>query len=135
MILDWKTMATSTMRVTNPLQTYLLILILEKNGMGIRFDGNQTVSLVQDYSTFDIKGAFSACLWVKSEDFNADILDSGRFSIKVRDGFLWGQAQVGGLIKKTEAIAMPTETWFHLIISWDEKTSSLHKQPRGLIPY
>ena len=52
---------------------------------------------------------------------NADILESGRFAIKLADGFFWGQAQVGGVIKKTESIALPVDEWFHLILSWDGK--------------
>ncbi len=92
-----------------------------KDGTGVRFDGNQTIRLEQNEATFDVKGPFSACLWVKTEDLDSDVLDSGRFGIKVRDGFLWGQAQVGGIIRKTESIALPTESWFHLILTWDEK--------------
>ena len=98
-----------------------------KNGTGIRFDGNQTIKLEQDDATFNIKGPFSVCLWLKSEDLNADILESGRFSIKLSDGFFWGQVQVGGVLKRTESIAMPSDEWFHIILSWDGKKLKLYK--------
>ena len=92
-----------------------------KDGIAVRFDGNQTIKLEQDVSTYNIQGPFSVCFWIKSEDLNADILESGRFAIKLADGFFWGQAQVGGVIKKTESIALPVDEWFHLILSWDGK--------------
>ena len=70
-----------------------------KDGIAVRFDGNQTIKLEQDVSTYNIQGPFSVCFWIKSEDLNADILESSRFAIKLADGFFWGQAQVGGVIE------------------------------------
>ncbi len=39
---------------------------IAKKGTGIRFDGYQTIKLEQDEATFNIKGPFSVCLWLKS---------------------------------------------------------------------
>ena len=98
-----------------------------KQGSGMRFDGNETIVLNQDATSFNVSGPFSVCIWLKSEDLNADVLQSGRFAIKIADGFLWGQARVGGIWKMTQAIPVPTEEWFHLILSWDENKLRLYR--------
>ena len=67
-----------------------------RNGSAIRFDGGETIVLEQDVTTFNVSGPFSLCIWLKSADLNAQIINSGRFAINVSDGFLWGQVQVGG---------------------------------------
>ena len=98
-----------------------------RNGSAIRFDGGETIVLEQDVTTFNVSGPFSLCIWLKSADLNAQVINSGRFAINVSDGFLWGQVQVGGVIKQTESIPLPAEEWFHLILLWDGNKLRLYK--------
>ena len=83
-----------------------------KNETALRFDGNQTVTLEDNASSFDIRGPFSLCFWMKTNDPDAEILASGKFSLLLSDGFLQGFAKNGSQLKHTEPFLVPVDQWF-----------------------
>ena len=90
-----------------------------RDGTALRFDGNQTVELRNDNGTFDIRGPFSICFWLKTNDLHAEILSSGQFSLLMSDGFLTAYANIGSQLRYTEPIPVPADQWIHLIFTWD----------------
>ena len=99
----------------------------------MRFDGNETIKLEQDEATFNIQTPFSVCLWMNTEDLNAEVLESGRFSLSISDGFLIGKVKIGGFWKQTESIAVPSNVWFHLILSWDGNKIYLYRNNESAV--
>ena len=90
------------------------------------FDGNDTLVL-NSPDSFDVLSPFSVCLWVHTEDLDSVLLESGRFSIIVSDGFLYGQVRIGGTWRQTESMVLPSGQWFHLILLWDGNKVKLYK--------
>ena len=100
-----------------------------REGTAMYFDGNDTLVLNPEYpyDSFNILSPFSVCLWVHTEDLDSVLLESGRFSIIVSDGFLYGQVRIGGTWRQTESMALPSGQWFHLILLWDGNKVKLYK--------
>ena len=78
-----------------------------KEGTALRFDGNQTIVLRNDSGNFDLRGPFSLCFWLKTDDPDAEILASGQFQIIMSDGFLTAYAMIGSQLKSTEPFLIP----------------------------
>ena len=106
-----------------------------RDGTALRFDGNQTVELRNDNGTFDIRGPFSICFWLKTNDLHAEILSSGQFSLLMSDGFLTAYANIGSQLRYTEPIPVPADQWIHLIFTWDgNKLFLLRNNEEVVIP-
>ena len=90
-----------------------------RQGPGLRFDGNQTIRLTNDNGTFDIRGPFSICFWLKTSDLNAEVLASGQFNVQLLDGFLQASANVGSQLLFTEPFPVPFDEWVHVVFSWN----------------
>ena len=73
--------------------------LVGKDGTALSLEGNQTITLDGNSGNFDIRGPFSICFWLKTNDTDAEILSSGKFSILLSDGFLQGYAKIGSHVK------------------------------------
>ena len=56
--------------------------LVGRDGTALSLEGNQTITLDgNSMLNFDIRGPFSICFWLKTDDPDAEILSSGKFSI------------------------------------------------------
>ena len=101
--------------------------LVGKDGTALSLEGNQTITLDGNSGNFDIRGPFSICFWLKTNDTDAEILSSGKFSILLSDGFFKGYAKIGSQLKYTEPFLLPVDQWIHLIFTWDGNKLYIYK--------
>ena len=83
--------------------------------------------------TLILRGPFSLCFWMKTDDPHAEILASGQFQILMSDGFLTAYAMIGSQLKSTEPFLIPVDQWVHLIFGWDGNKLFLYRNNEEVV--
>ena len=107
-----------------------------RDGQALFLDEQTRIKCTIDESDegITLSDSFTVSFWVNSNQTDASLLSSGRFSISINEGYLNAQAYIGSRWRETEPVLMPLNSWIHLIFWWDGNKLKLYLNNQEAVP-